>query len=222
MTPVLEVLLQHRLFESLPKEDFQYLFAISSESRHPRRSMVFRQGEPCTGFFVVVNGMVRLYKAAPDGREHVVEVIRQGQSFAEAVVFTGDLFPVNAETLEDSHLLFFPREPFLHYLEERPRLLFGMIGSISVRMHQLVTKLERLTLQDARQRVAGYFTDLCERTPRAEALDLSKKTLAAQLGLTPETLSRTLHDLQEEGLISMDGRHFRILDAEALTALSKG
>jgi len=188
--------------------------------------VLFRQGDPCAGFYVVLSGMVRLYKASPDGREHVMEVIRPGQSFAEAAVFAGRACPVTAETLEPSRLLFFPKVPYLAYLEARPQVLFGLIAGLSVRMHQLVAKVERLTLMDARQRVAGFFADLAAAPgpPDASdvALDVSKGTLAAQLGLTPETLSRTLATLQAEGVIAMDGRHFAVTDPAALAALARG
>jgi len=216
----------HRLFADLSDAALAELLAIATESHHPRRDVLFRQGDPCTGFYVVVSGMVRLYKSSPDGREHVVEVIRAGQSFAEAAVFAGRPCPVCAETLEPSRLLFFPQAPYLAYLEVRPQVLFGLIAGLSVRMHQLVAKVERLTLMDARQRVAGFFADLAAAPAppdaRGVSLDVSKGTLAAQLGLTPETLSRTLASLQAEGVIAMDGRHFTVTDPASLAALARG
>jgi CRP/FNR family transcriptional regulator, dissimilatory nitrate respiration regulator len=212
----------HRLFADLSEAALAELLTIARESRHPRRAVLFRQGDSCTGFYVVLAGMVRLYKSSPDGREHVVEVIRPGQSFAEAAVFAGRACPVTAETLEPSRLLFFPKAPYLSYLEARPQVLFGLIAGLSVRMHQLVAKVERLTLMDARQRVAGFFADLAAAPAPPDALDVSKGTLAAQLGLTPETLSRTLASLQAEGVIAMDGRHFTVTDPASLAALARG
>jgi CRP-like cAMP-binding protein len=212
----------HRLFADLSEAALAELLAIARESRHARREVLFRQGDACAGFYVVLSGMVRLYKASPEGREHVVEVIRPGQSFAEAAVFAGRTYPVCAETLEPSRLLFFPKAPYLTYLEARPQELFGLIATLSVRMHQLVAKVERLTLMDARQRVAGFFADLAAEPVPMDALDVSRGTLAAQLGLTPETLSRTLATLQAEGVIAMDGRHFTVTDPAALSALARG
>lgn len=212
----------HRLFADLSEAALAELLAIAGESRHPRRAVLFRQGDPCAGFYVVLAGIVRLYKASPAGREHVVEVIRPGQSFAEAAMFAGRAYPVSAETLEPSRLLFFPKAPYLAYLEARPQVLFGLIAGLSVRMHQLVAKVERLTLMDARQRVAGFFADLAAAPAPPDALDVSKGTLAAQLGITPETLSRTLASLEAEGVIAMEGRHFHVTDPAGLSALARG
>jgi CRP-like cAMP-binding protein len=213
---------QHRLFAGLPEDVVQQLMAIAREQDAPKRTVLFHQGDPCEGFYMVLDGMVRLYKSSADGREHVVEVIRAGQSFAEAAVFAGADCPVTAETLEPSRLLFFPKAPYRAFLEARPQVLFGLIASLSVRMHHLVAKVERLTLCDARQRVAGFVSDLVGATPPPHTLDVSKRTMAAQLGLTPETLSRTLASLQAEGVIRLDGRRFEVIDAEALAAVSQG
>jgi len=221
--PATRVLQRHRLFEDLPDDALRQLLSIAREVSQPRRTVLFAQGDPCKGFYVVVDGMVRLFKSSADGREHVVEVIRAGQSFAEAAVFAGSECPVTAETLEASRLLFFPKEPYLTVLQARPQLLLGLIASLSVRMHQLVAKVERLTLYDARQRVAGFFCDLAGNGDAApHVLDVSKRTMAAQLGLTPETLSRTLASLQEEGFITMDGRRFQVNDTQGLTDLARG
>jgi len=217
-----EVIRRHRLFEGLPADALTQLLSIAREVSRPRRRTLFRQGDPCEGFYVVLDGMVRLFKSSADGREHVVEVIRPGQSFAEAAVFAGIDCPVSAETLEPSRLLFFPKAPYLAVLEARPQLLMGLVASLSVRMHQLVAKVERLTLCDARQRVAGFFSDVLATSPPPHVLDVSKGTMAAQLGLTPETLSRTLATLQAEGVIAMDGRRFKVTDPGALSALSGG
>lgn len=219
--PVAERLKQHGLFSGLPDNEFPHLAALAREEGHPRGAVLFRQGEACAGFYMVLSGMVRLYKIAADGREHVVEVIRPGQSFAEAAVFADVPFPVHAETLEQGRFLFFPKEPFLAFLEARPRCLFGMIASLSVRMHKLVVKVERLSLFDARQRVAGFLVDLAAASGGGR-LDVSKKTMALQLGLTPETLSRTLSLLQEDGMVALSGRQFRVTDEPALSALAKG
>jgi len=222
VTPIPDAIQRHRLFEGLPADARESLLAIARGMDRPKRSVLFRQGDPCTGFYVVLEGMVRLFKSASDGREHVVEVIRTGQSFAEAAVFAGAPCPVTAETLEASRLLFFPKDPYLTFLEARPQVLFGLIASLSVRMHQLVAKVERLTLCDARQRVAGFFCDVTAAKPAPHVLDVSKRTMAAQLGLTPETLSRTLASFQAEGVIAMDGRRFHVTDPTALAAMAQG
>ncbi|MDH4229537.1 MAG: Crp/Fnr family transcriptional regulator [Nitrospirota bacterium] len=210
----------HRLFERLEAGDRTALLALAKPSAADRGTLLFREGESCDGFYFVLAGIVRLYKVSPEGREHVVEVIRVGQSFAEAAVFSDMPFPVHAEPLEPSRLLFFPKEPFLAYLREHPHCLFGMIASLSVRMHQLITKVEALTLRDAGQRVAGFLSR--NGAARGGNLDLSRHTMAAHLGLTPETLSRTLAALQTQGVIVLEGRQFSIADADTLGALSRG
>lgn len=219
-SPVPDEVRRHRLFEDLPEADLAYLMGLARISHHPKRHMLFTQGEPCDGLFLVLAGVVRLYQSAPDGREHVVEIIRKGQSFAEAAVFADVPYPVHAETLGPCRLMFLPKEPYLAFLRAHPRHLFQMVASLSVRMHQLVVKVERLTLRDAVQRTAAYLLDMADQDLCVN-LDVTKATLASQLGLTPETLSRAFASLHEQGLVAMDGNHFHVRDVEALYAIQQ-
>ncbi len=224
-TPTVEVpkeVRSHRLFNDLADADLAYLMSLAQIDDYGKRATVFEQGAPCNGLYVVLSGTVRLFKASPDGREHVVEVIRQGQSFAEAAVFA-DVpgFPVHAQTLGPCRLMFLPKAPYLDFLRDHPSYLFAMVAGLSIRMHQLVVKMERLTLKDALQRTAGHLLDMAGDGGSA-TLDVTKATLASQLGLTPETLSRALTALQEQELLHMTGSEFTLPDRDGLQALSKG
>ncbi len=208
----------HRLFEDLSEAHLAHLMGFARITSYNKAETVFVQGAPCEGLFVVLSGVVRLFKASQDGREHVVEVIRAGQSFAEAAVFADIPYPVHADALGPCRLVFLPKEPYLAFLRAHPENLFAMMATLSARMHQLVVKVERLTLSDALQRVAGYLLDMAD-AQQVVRLDVTKATLASQLGLTPETLSRSLSTLQAKGLIQMDGSHFTLQDVDALSSL---
>ena len=212
---------QHRLFEGISEADLRYLMGFARTRTHPKHDELFVQGEPCKGLFILLQGVVRLYKSAADGREHVVEVIRSGQSFAEAAVFADVPYPVFAQTLEPSRVLFLPKTPYLAFLRKNPKYLFDLVASLSARMHQLVVKVERLTLRDAVQRVAGLLLDMTD-DGKSVSLDVTKATLASQLALTPETLSRAFATLQEQGLVTMTGSHFQIHNSATLQTLMKG
>jgi CRP/FNR family transcriptional regulator len=212
---------RHRLFEDLTQDDLTYLMGFARIQAHSKYDVLFAQGEPCEGLFILLQGVVRLYKSSANGREHVVEVIRSGQSFAEAAVFADVPYPVFAQTLEPSRVLFLPKAPYLAFLRENPTYLFDLIASLSARMHQLVVKVERLTLRDAVQRVAGLLLDMSD-DGKSVALDVTKATVASQLALTPETLSRAFATLQEQGLVTMSGSRFQLHDCVALQTLMKG
>ena len=189
---------------------------------------LFREGDPTDGFYVVLDGQVKVYKLSPDGRQQILHVFGPGQAFAEAAMFAGETFPAFAETLAESRLAFFPRDRFLEGLGENPALAFGMIASLSRLCRQLTALVGQVTLNDAAGRLARYLTDLARRKGivlekgASVRLDLPKGELARLLGTAPETLSRALARLAEGDLVAVDGKVITFRNPAALEALASG
>jgi len=189
---------------------------------------LFREGEPADGFYVVLDGRVKVYKLSPDGRQQILHVFGPGQAFAEAAMFAAETFPAFAETLAESRLAFFPRDRFVKGLAERPALALGLITSLARLCHQLAGLVEQLALSDVAGRLARYLVDLARRKGVAlEAgsrlrLDLPKAELARHLGTAPETLSRALGRLAAADLLTVDGGTLVLRRAEGLEAMASG
>ena len=172
---------------------------------------LFREGDPCSGFFVVLEGAVQLRRAGEEGRETVLNVVRSGQSFAEAAVFSGGAFPATALTLEPSVLAQFPKEPFLRMLREDPDLCLGALESLASWHHRLTFQVQQLSQEDGTARLRRWLGDQArESRDGAIRLRMPKKVLAAQLGMAPETLSRLLRNLRDAGEIREEGREIRL------------
>jgi CRP-like cAMP-binding protein len=192
--------------------------------RFERGETVFRVGEPCESFHVVVLGQVKLFVVSPSGQEKVIELLGPGESFAEALMFLGKPCLVNAQVLADSMLLTVRRAAVLAELEHDNRLALRMLGGLSRRLHGLVQDVQAYTLQSGVQRVVGYLLrdNEAEGGPSGASytvsLPVSKATLASRLSLTPEYFSRVLRELETAGLIAVDGRDIRIVDAGQLAA----
>ena len=189
--------------------------------------LVFREGQPCDGFYIVAEGAVRLYKIGPDGRERTLHVVRPPYAFAEAVMFGPGAFPASATAVEDSRLIRVQREPFLRMLREQPETAFRVIESLSGWMHRLLDQLENVTLLNARAKLTNYLLrKTCQESPdgtqyRVELTE-PKKDIASHLGMAPETFSRALADLEARNLIRVSGRCIDLIDAAALEALLLG
>lgn len=158
---------------------------------------------------MVRQGRVKLYRVSADGQEKVVEIIQAGQTFAEAVMFMQrSEYPVCAETLEAVQLISFPNRLMLTLLQENPQACLHLLGHMSVRLHQRLGELETLTLQNATQRFSLYLIqqlkDRGQETVDIE-LPLPKRLIAARLSMQPETLSRIMARLHQEGLIEIVG-----------------
>jgi CRP/FNR family transcriptional regulator, dissimilatory nitrate respiration regulator len=216
------------LFTGLDEAALKAIAKLATEKKVPAGHVVFRDGEPADGFYVVLDGRVKVFKLAPDGRQQILHVFGAGQAFAEAAMFAGETFPAFAEALAESRLAFFPRDRFLRGLGENPALAAGLIASLARLCRQLTTLVEQIALNDVAGRLARYLTDLARRKgidlkKGAEVrLDIPKGELARHLGTAPETLSRALTRLAAAGLIDVDARVVTFRNVAALEAMAGG
>ena len=210
------------LFSDLSPPEVARLAEGCHLRRFDRGEMVFRMGEPCDAFHVVVTGQVKLFVLSPTGQEKVIELIAPGHSFAEALMFLGKPCLVNAQALADSLLLTVHRHTVTEELQRDPRFALRMLAGLSRRLHGLVHDVQAYALQNGVQRVIGYL--LRDQEPRDGAngevltvsLPVSKATVASRLSLTPEYFSRVLRELEAARLIEVDKRDIRILDVKRL------
>ncbi len=183
---------------------------------------IFREGDPVPGVFVVGSGLVRVFKLAPSGKEHVLHLAGPGMTFAEVAVLGDFPCPAFAEALEETACLLLPVEPFMRALREDHRLSLQILSSMAVWVKSLVSLLEGIVLRDAAGRVAGYLLQAQSDPGAAISLPSLKKHIASHLNLTSETLSRTLRQLREERLIRENESGLVILDAPGLKRIAEG
>jgi CRP-like cAMP-binding protein len=182
--------------------------------------IVFRTGDPCTGFHVVVYGQVKLGFTSPQGVEKVVEIVRPGSSFGEALMFLDKPYIVFAQALADSMLLHVGKRTVLDELERDAGFARRMLSGLSRKLHGLVRDVEAYTLRSGAERVIGYLLRDVPDGLAEGAVEVSlspgKSVIASRLNMTPEHFSRILHDLAASGLIEVDGRQVRIRDLARL------
>ncbi len=175
--------------------------------------LLFTEGDACTGFFVVLEGQIRLYRAAPKiGGETTLNVVRSGFSFAEAAMFSGGIFPASAEALEPTLVAYFPKDPFLALLRQDPDLSLRVMEGLAAWHHRLTFQVQQLSGNDGFGRLRRWIEDAARNAPDGSFhLKVPKRILAAQLGMAPETLSRLLKQLREQGVIEVSGDRIRML-----------
>jgi CRP-like cAMP-binding protein len=164
---------------------------------------LFRQGDPATAFFIVIDGWIKLYRSTPSGDETVIHILTKGESFAEAVAFTGNRYPATAEAVTDARVGRIPADHIVRCIRNDPDIALAMIASTSQHLHYLVQQIEQLKAQSGVQRVAEFLASLslAKQGECAIALPYDKILIAARLGLTPESLSRAFARLKGIGVI---------------------
>lgn len=218
---VTEALRKTPLFSSLPSADLSRIGEIAALRRFGKRESIFREGDRADGFFVVVAGSVKIFKLSADGKEQVLHILEAGHSFAEATIFESGAFPAHAEALGKTVLLFLPKRPFVELLEKNPKMAIRMLGSLSRWLKRMTDLVENLALRDVENRLVFFVSEEMKgrgtslRDGAIYEIPVSKAVLASRLGTVPETFSRTLKKLQDEGKIRVMGNRIRILDAES-------
>jgi CRP/FNR family transcriptional regulator len=202
---------QAPLFASLQPAQRERLQGLARPRKLDPEAILFLEDEPCTGFFVLVEGAIQLTRCAEHPGAHpTLAVIAPVASFAEAAMFGGEAFPATATALKPSRLFHFPKGPFLVAMREDPDLAQAIIHAQAVWLRKLTHTVEQLTGSDSSDRLRNWIT---EQVPAGGSfvLPVTKKVLAAQLGMTPETLSRGLRNLQDQGIIQVTGTTLRRL-----------
>ncbi len=205
-------------FENLPQRQRDALLNIGRELSFGKGDMIFFEGDPGKGFFVVAAGKVKVFKVAASGKEQILHIFGEGETFGEVPVFYGTPFPASAEALTSVSVMFFPREAFIELLEKNVSIALGMLAVLSKKLRGFARKIEDLSLKEVPARLAGYLLYLNEEQQGEGKviLGISKGQLASLLGTSPETLSRIFTRMAAEGLIEVDGRAITLRDKKRL------
>ena len=219
-----DILRKCGLFKTLGVEWIDLLASEAIVRRFKKGDRIFRQGEECPGLYCVGSGMVRIFKTAPNGKDHVLHFADAGKTFAEVAAMGDFVLPAHAEALEDTVCVVLPTRPFQKLLKTHHDLCLQLLRGMSQWVRQLIGLLEDLVLRDAVARVARQLLQADQSGGREPfTLPVRKKELASHLNLTSETLSRSLRRLTESGLIELGpGLQMRIHDSAALRAVAEG
>ena len=217
----LQIITRVAVFRGLKPETVQHIVAPATAVILRPHEWIMRQGDPATAFFIVIDGWVKLYRNTPSGDETVIDIMAKGDSFAEAVAFTGGQYIATAEAVSAARVGRIPADHLVRCILGSPDIALAMIASISTHMHHLVQQVEQLKAQSGVQRVAEFLASLslARQGKCAIALPYDKVLIAARLGLTPESLSRAFARLKAVG-VAIDASHVVVNDIAKLRQLA--
>ena len=212
------------LFAALDESEVTSLAERCGIRPYAAGEMLFSEGEPCKGLYIVVSGRVRIFKTALNGREHVLTVEGPGASVAELPVFDGGKYPASGSAMEKTEVLFISRSDLRAICLEKPEVSLKMLQVVGTRLRRLVGIIEELSFTTVRHRLISWLLRQAAAEGRASergtviSLNASHQELAAQIGTVRELISRNLARLQAQSFIEMEGREITILDKEGLEA----
>jgi CRP/FNR family transcriptional regulator len=216
--PHLPVLSAAPLFAGLSEAELAALAARTSRRRCGPGELLFSEGEPCHGFYIVVSGRIRIFKTSPGGREQVLAIEGPGGSVAELPVFDGGNYPASAAAIEPAELVFISVKDFRAVCLDRPEVALKVLQTVGKRLRRLVAIIEELSFTTVRQRLISWILRQSEANGTRFTLPASQQELAAEIGTVRELVSRNLARLQAQGLVELNGRELNVLDMPGLRA----
>ena len=223
MNKIRNILIQSQLFGGLPDEHLAEIERIAVSRHYAKGQVVFHDGDEGIGFYLVVAGIVNVYKLSPDGKEQILHIVREGDTIGAVPVFSGKSFPANARAVTKCHLLFFNREAFIRLITHQPSLTMNILALLAARLREFTVQVENLSLKEIPGRLASCLLGLAREQGNRDRVELniSKLQLASLLGTGPESLSRALGSMKSRKLIEEKGSTIRLVNRALLEELAE-
>ena len=215
----LEVLKRVPLFESLPEVELAHFAELTREKTYPKGSVILFENDRGDSLYLVASGQVKVVLIGEDGREVILSALGPGSFFGEMALIDDAPRSAHVIAMEDSTLLVLRREDFQARLRSSPEVAISLLRELSRRLRRADEKIGSLVLLDVNGRVA----DLLLRAASEEDGDMIRRkmthhTIAQMIGSSRETVSRTMRDFVERGLIQVTRKDITIKDRQALLA----
>lgn len=200
------------IFSGLGMPELLQIAGYSERMILKTNQILFREGDPVIGFYIVIRGCIKAYRINEAGREQVIHLIHAGGSFAEPAVAGLPGYPAHTKALEPTEVALIQAQPFLAHLRINSDLALRMLASLSRHLHELVATIEGYRLRDAETRLMHWLLRQTGGSsgPVAFELSIPKSVLASELGTRQETLSRLFSKLRAAGALKVQGKKFLI------------
>ena len=217
MVPKTELISHIPLFAGLGENEIAALVQRAVERRFAAGELLFWEGEPCAGIFLIVEGNVKIFKTSSGGRELMLSLETAPCTVAELPLFDGGVYPASVRAVDPVVALFVNKSDFQQVCRQYPDVALKILAVVGHRLRQLVGLVEAMTFGSVTQRLARLLLD-ASRQAGGEVFDLphTHQELASRLGTVREVVSRNLARFRAEGMVRMEGHQLQILDRAGL------
>ena len=208
---------QLSLFAGLTPAELASLAERAVQKRYSAGEVLFHEGEPCSGLFVVAQGSVKIFKTSGAGREIMLAIESAPSSVAEVPLFDGGPYPAAVSAVDQVVAYHISKQDFQSACRQNPELPLKVLAVVGQRLRQLVRIVESVTFGSVRQRLAGALLEFGQQAQGGSfPLPVTHEELALRLGTVREVVSRNLSRFQAEGLLRVQKREIQLLDIPGL------
>ena len=199
-------------FTELPEPLLQEISAYMQLREYPRADVLFWEADPCDGLYIVESGSAKIYRLSPQGRQYIVRILQEGDTFAEVPAFDGGLNPVNVDALETCRVWVIEGDKLRSLLVVNPIFAQKVLKNFGEMLRNMVRMVSEMAFYQVTHRLARLISEYGEE-PRPH---WTQEQLAAQLGTVREVVARSLKELERSGAIRIKDRRIHIADDEVL------
>lgn len=224
------ILAEAQPFQGVTPEVLESAWRAGRLREAARGDLLFSQGDPCTNFYVLLSGTVKMVQVTEDGNEVVQGFIAPGEMFACVAVAGAELYPASAVVEETCRAVHWDRDTFEQLVVKNPEIGRNAMGAFGQRLQSARDRLVEMATKTSEQRIASVLLRLARRRADQPAvgdalsqpITVSRQDVAAMSGTGLYTVSRTLQAWQRAGLVQVARRQVRVLDPEGLERIHAG
>lgn len=206
------------IFNHLEAEQMNEIMATTQSGSYKRGEYIYHAGDNSDSLYIVNKGKIRIYRLSESGKEQLLRILHPGDFTGELALFKETIHESYAEAMEDTQICMIHQADVQGLLLKYPSISLKILNEFSIRLEQSEKQTTRFATEKVETRIALFLAECYDAEQLSEfELPMSKKDLASYLGTTPETISRKLADLEEQGYIKQKGhKKVTILDLDGL------
>ncbi|WP_117168996.1 Crp/Fnr family transcriptional regulator [Paraliobacillus sediminis] len=210
------------IFNHLEEQQLDEIMVTVRSIAYRKGELIYRAGDESDSLYIVNKGKIRIYRLSESGKEQLVRILNPGEFTGELALFKEAKHEAYAEAMQETGICMIKRTDLQAFLMKYPSISLKILSEFSNRLDESEKLTTRIVTENVETRLAVYLAECISDISSSKVFTLptSKKDLAAYLGTTPETISRKLTILEEQGYIKqMEHKKIEIVDIDGLLLL---
>jgi CRP/FNR family transcriptional regulator len=206
----IKVLRGNEYFDDLPEAMLNEISARMNLRKYRRGDVLFWEGDLCDGLYIIKQGSAKIFRVSPQGRQYIVRILQEKDTFSEVPAFDGAPNPVNVEALEDCSVWVIDDKMLRELVSSHPQFAQKVLVNFGRMLRGMVHKVSEMAFYQVTHRLARLIGEMSEE----KSTPWTQEQLAARLGTVREVVSRSLKELERSGAIKIEDRRIQIVDQE--------